>query len=106
MSGQEKLCAPTQLEKRLLVWFKKYPSMSEVPKHVSMATMDKIRNQARIRFNLALGVGFSLAFLYTAISSKRSIRKGDEGVMKQNIDWHKAYESDENIERKIPELKR
>lgn len=32
---QDRKYAPTNFQKRLLVWFKKYPSMSDVPDVVS-----------------------------------------------------------------------
>lgn len=67
--------------------------------------MNRVKDLARIRFNLALVGFFSVAFLVTAIQGKRASRRG-ESVHKTNIDWHKAYEDPTNVEKQLPDIRR
>jgi hypothetical protein len=93
------------LEKRILVWFKRYPSMKEVPDLVSASTLKRFKDKARIRLNILFVAGFSVAFYVSALQGKRAMERG-ESVTQSNIDWHKEYNSPDNVDLKIPTIKR
>lgn len=83
--------SPSLWDKRILVWTKKYPSVDQVPEHVSRETMDKARNKARIYTNLLMGAATILACIAMIISGKRAAKRG-ESVQKMNVDWHKKQD--------------
>ncbi|XP_055373468.1 UPF0389 protein CG9231 isoform X1 [Condylostylus longicornis] len=84
---------PTNLEKRFLVWTKKYKSVDEVPSHVSVETMERCRNRMRIKVANIMMVLTAVGCIVMVISGKNAMGRG-ESVTKQNLDWHKKYNED------------
>ncbi|XP_055373469.1 UPF0389 protein CG9231 isoform X2 [Condylostylus longicornis] len=84
---------PTNLEKRFLVWTKKYKSVDEVPSHVSYEIMERCKSKVRIRFTNYFMIIASVGCIVMVISGKNAMGRG-ESVTKQNLDWHKKYNED------------
>jgi hypothetical protein len=85
----------SNIEKKMLVWTKKYPSVDKVPNFVSQAEMERARNKVRI-----YGTGYMM--LATLIIcgiimyiSKQEVRSG-ESWAKQNMEWHKSMQDQKN----------
>lgn len=81
--------APNRLEKYLLVWIKKYPSIKDVPERVSPDEMERVRNWARIKINIAACIATVFGCIYMVKVGKDAMKRG-ESVKQMNIDWHKA----------------
>ncbi|XP_013777697.1 UPF0389 protein CG9231-like isoform X1 [Limulus polyphemus] len=79
---------PNGFEKRLLVWYKKYPSVVEVPDFVPQSTMERIRNVARIRINIFLCFVTALACIGMIYSGKKAAERG-ESFAQMSRDFHK-----------------
>lgn len=78
----------TDMEKRFLVWTKKYKTVAEVPPFVGQATMERCRNRMRIKIaNYMMGATL-VACLAMVYLGKQDHKRG-ESVAKQNIEWHK-----------------
>ncbi|XP_035221314.1 UPF0389 protein GA21628-like, partial [Stegodyphus dumicola] len=78
---------PNTLEKYLLVWMKKYPSVTDVPKTVTYDMMEKVRNWARIKINIFfcfVTIAVCVGMIY---SGKKAAERG-ETLQKMNIKWH------------------
>ncbi|KAL8578374.1 hypothetical protein ACOMHN_031748 [Nucella lapillus] len=63
----EPLHRTSYLDKKILVWTKRYPSVSKVPNEVSRARMKRAKDVFRIRvsFGMALGIwGFGVAYVW------------------------------------------
>ncbi|KAI1299335.1 putative UPF0389 protein [Halotydeus destructor] len=104
MSNEGRNYSPSNLERRILVWYKKFPSVEEVPNHVSLATMEKVKSKARIHLNLVLVGIFSVGFFVTALQGRKA-RDAGHTVEKLNIDWHRQYNDPSNVEKKLPEIR-
>ncbi|XP_054707995.1 UPF0389 protein CG9231-like [Uloborus diversus] len=83
----DKAHAPNTLEKYLLVWMKKYPSVKEVPNHVTFAMMERVRNSARIRIGIFLTILTGLVSVGMIYSGKQAAKRG-ESLVKMNRQWH------------------
>ncbi|XP_041971341.1 UPF0389 protein CG9231 [Aricia agestis] len=84
---------PTEFQKTLLVWTKKYKSKEEIPSLVSSETIDRARTEARIKFSNFLIVLTALGSFSAILLGKAAAKRG-ESVHKMNLDWHKQYEED------------
>ncbi|GIY82400.1 UPF0389 protein GA21628 [Caerostris darwini] len=78
---------PNLLEKYLLVWMKKYPSVAEVPKYVKPDLMEKVRNKTRIKLNIYFCIVTAFVCLLMVYSGKKAAERG-ESVRKMNVQWH------------------
>ncbi|GFS53492.1 UPF0389 protein CG9231 [Nephila pilipes] len=78
---------PNLLEKYLLVWMKKYPSVADVPKYVTPEVMEKVRNKSRIKINIVFCFITAAVCVIMIFSGKRAAERG-ESVRKMNIQWH------------------
>lgn len=78
--------APTNIDKRMLVWVKRYPSMTEVPSQVTLDCMLQARSKVRVRVCNIMMVVSLIGFLVAAISGKREVASGNT-LFKRNQDW-------------------
>jgi len=81
---------PTNFQKRLLVWNQKYPSVAEVPEHVSASEIKNSYDWFRIRTSIGMMIAGSIGFLVMAIIAKKE-RDAGESLQKQNLRWHEEY---------------
>ncbi|XP_068631194.1 UPF0389 protein CG9231 [Battus philenor] len=81
---------PSDFEKTILVWTKKYKNKSEIPAFVSAEIIDRSRSEARIKISNVLMVLTALASLGAIIAGKAAAKRG-ESVHQYNLDWHKKY---------------
>uniref|UniRef100_A0A182SIR1 Uncharacterized protein n=1 Tax=Anopheles maculatus TaxID=74869 RepID=A0A182SIR1_9DIPT len=81
---------PNALEKRMLVFTKRYKSIEEVPKFVSQEKMERVRNQVRIKIANYMMIATAIGCIVMVISGKKAQERG-ESVAKMNLDWHKEY---------------
>ncbi|XP_076373385.1 UPF0389 protein CG9231-like [Tachypleus tridentatus] len=81
---------PNSVEKRMLVWFRKYPSFSDVPDFVPQNVMERVRNKARIRLNIYFCVLAAIGCYAMILSGKRAHNRG-ESVRKMNEDFHERH---------------
>lgn len=81
------------LEKRFLVWTKKFKSIDEVPAYIAPEIMDKARNRIRIRVANIMMVGTLVACLLIAINGRKARQAGDS-VQKRNLAWHQELKEE------------
>ncbi|XP_052893918.1 UPF0389 protein CG9231 [Anopheles moucheti] len=81
---------PNALEKRMLVFMKRYKSIEEVPNFVSQEKMERVRNQVRIKIANYMMIATAIGCIVMVISGKKAQERG-ESVAKMNLDWHKEY---------------
>lgn len=79
------------LERKLLVMFKKYNSKEEVPTYVNQDVVEKVRNKFRIRVANIMMLLTMIGCILMVISGKKAVEQGDS-VMKMNQDWHQEYQ--------------
>ncbi|KAJ8727601.1 hypothetical protein PYW07_001720 [Mythimna separata] len=84
---------PTEFQKFILVWTKKFKTKEEIPTYVSGELIDKSRSQARIKIANVLMLLTALAS-FGAIMVGKSAAKRGESVHQYNLDWHKKYEEE------------
>ncbi|XP_049297629.1 UPF0389 protein CG9231 [Anopheles funestus] len=82
--------SPNALEKRMLVFTKRYKSIEEVPNFVSQEKMERVRNQVRIKIANYMMIATAIGCIVMVISGKKAQERG-ESVAKMNLDWHKEY---------------
>ncbi|XP_055530535.1 UPF0389 protein CG9231 [Wyeomyia smithii] len=82
--------APNNLEKKMLVFTKKYKSVDEIPSFVNQDVMERCRNQVRIKLANYLMLATAIGCLIMIVSGKKAQERG-ESVQKMNLDWHKEY---------------
>uniref|UniRef100_A0A182JP53 Uncharacterized protein n=1 Tax=Anopheles christyi TaxID=43041 RepID=A0A182JP53_9DIPT len=82
--------APNALEKRMLVFTKRYKSIDEVPNFVSQEKMERVRNQVRIKIANYMMIATAIGCIIMVISGKKAQERG-ESVSQMNLDWHKEY---------------
>jgi len=102
---QERLTTPTDLERKLLVFYKKFSSLESMPNRVSAQSVEMVRNKARVHLNLAMVGVFSGVFLYTCWSGKQAARRG-VSVERMNREFHAEYNDPANVDGKMPEIRR
>uniref|UniRef100_A0A182WX15 Uncharacterized protein n=1 Tax=Anopheles quadriannulatus TaxID=34691 RepID=A0A182WX15_ANOQN len=81
---------PNALEKRMLVFMKRYKSIEEVPNFVSQEKMERVRNQVRIKIANYMMIATAIGCIVMVISGKKAQERG-ESVAQMNLDWHKEY---------------
>ncbi|XP_013190237.1 UPF0389 protein CG9231 [Amyelois transitella] len=84
---------PSEFQKFILVWTKKYKNKGEIPDFVSADLIEKSRSQARIKIANVLMLLTALASLGAILNGKAAAKRG-ESVHQMNLDWHKQYEED------------
>ncbi|XP_035918057.1 UPF0389 protein CG9231-like isoform X1 [Anopheles stephensi] len=82
--------SPNALEKRMLVFTKRYKSIEDVPNFVSQEKMERVRNQVRIKIANYMMIATAIGCIVMVISGKKAQERG-ESVAKMNLDWHKEY---------------
>ncbi|XP_015179037.1 PREDICTED: UPF0389 protein CG9231 [Polistes dominula] len=80
--------APTNLDKRMLVWVKRYPSMAEIPSQVTLDCMLQARSKVRVRICNIMIVITLIGFLIAAVSGKKEVASGNT-LFKIDQDWQK-----------------
>lgn len=81
---------PNNLEKRLLVFTKKYKSVDDIPAYINQDVMERCRNQVRIKMANYMMLATVIGCIIMVISGKQAQERGDT-VQKMNLDWHKEY---------------
>ncbi|KAL4716647.1 hypothetical protein ACJJTC_008282 [Scirpophaga incertulas] len=84
---------PTELQKFVLVWTKKFKNKEEIPDFVSPELIDRARNEARIKLANILMVLTALASFGAILAGKAAAKRG-ESVHQMNLDWHKKYQEE------------
>ncbi|XP_047526031.1 UPF0389 protein CG9231 [Pieris napi] len=84
---------PTEFQKFLLVWTKKYKSKADIPKYVTSDVIDRSRSQARIKLSNILMALTALGSVFAIWSGKNAAKRG-ESVHQMNLDWHKKYQEE------------
>ncbi|XP_045494272.1 UPF0389 protein CG9231 [Colias croceus] len=84
---------PSEFQKFLLVWTKKYKSKDEIPKFVTSELIDRSRSEARIKISNILMFLTALASGFAIWSGKNAAKRG-ESVHQMNLDWHKQYQEE------------
>ncbi|XP_053676236.1 UPF0389 protein CG9231 [Anopheles nili] len=82
--------SPNSLEKRMLVFAKRYKSVDEVPNFISQEKMERVRNQVRIKIANYMMIATAIGCIVMVISGKKAQERG-ESVAQMNLDWHKEY---------------
>jgi len=86
---------PTNYEKKLLVWTKRYKSMEEVPQFVPQDVMERARNLFRVYGMIGMMILTFLGCVVMIESGKRAHERG-ESVTQMNIEWHKRQREADN----------
>ncbi|XP_033225022.1 UPF0389 protein GA21628 [Belonocnema kinseyi] len=81
------------LDKYLLVWFKKYKSVADVPYQIREETMAHIHSKSRIRIANVLMVLGLLGCVWAVWSGKKEAASGDN-VQKRILDKNKKLRED------------
>ncbi|XP_032513120.2 UPF0389 protein GA21628 [Danaus plexippus] len=84
---------PSELQKLILVWTKKYKSKQDIPQLVAPDLIHRAQSEARIKISNILIVLTILASVAAVLSGKAAAKRG-ESVQQMNIDWHKKYNED------------
>ncbi|KAK6171237.1 hypothetical protein SNE40_019469 [Patella caerulea] len=77
--------APSNMQKKILVWTKYYKSIEEVPNEISRNKMDNAMDWFRIRACTYMIIATALACIVYAISGKRARNRG-ESLVQERID--------------------
>ncbi|KAG4076701.1 hypothetical protein HA402_001988 [Bradysia odoriphaga] len=81
---------PDNLERRFLVWTGRYKTIDDVPEYVNQQTMERTRNQVRIKGANIMILLTIMGCIYAVYSGKKAAEQG-ESVEKLNLDWHTKY---------------
>jgi len=76
----------SNFDKKVLVWVKRYPSIADVPKDVTVDCMLTARSRARIKACNYMIVATLIGCLGAVILGKKSAAKGDN-LFKQREEW-------------------
>ncbi|XP_012225372.1 UPF0389 protein GA21628 [Linepithema humile] len=76
----------TDFDKRVLVWVKRYPSIADVPKDVTVECLLTARSKARIKACNYMIIGTLIGCVIAVILGKRQAARG-ETLSKQREDW-------------------
>ncbi|KAH0944451.1 hypothetical protein HN011_007620 [Eciton burchellii] len=78
----------TNLDKRILVWVKRYPSIAEIPQNVTEECMLSARGKMRVKICNYMIVAIVIACVVNTVLGKQQAEKGDN-LIKQRKDWYK-----------------
>uniref|UniRef100_A0A336JY21 CSON014439 protein n=1 Tax=Culicoides sonorensis TaxID=179676 RepID=A0A336JY21_CULSO len=81
---------PSDFERKLLVWAKKYKTVQEVPEYVKVETMERARNRFQIKVSNWLMIISGVFCVYLIYNGKNARDRG-ESITKSNLQWHKEY---------------
>ena len=84
---------PSEFQKRILVWTKKYKTKEEIPDFVSAEIIERSRSEARIKIANVLMLLTALASFGAILAGKAAAKRG-ESVHQMNLDWHKKYQEE------------
>ncbi|XP_061710986.1 UPF0389 protein CG9231 [Cydia pomonella] len=85
---------PTNFQKFILVWTKKYKSKEEIPTFVSAEIIERSRSEARIKISNVLMLLTALASFGAIMAGKAAAKRG-ESVHQMNMDFHKQYRAEQ-----------
>ena len=83
----------SNLDKRILVWVKRYPSMDQVPDKVSIECIQKAHAIARVRGCLLMTVLAIIGFMVSVYMGKKGTAAG-KNVMTERLKWYKKVEEE------------
>ncbi|CAK9829888.1 Protein FAM162B [Anthophora retusa] len=77
----------SNIDKRILVWVKRYPSMEEVPPKVPIETM--LRAHSKIRIHICYGImAFAIIGFYVSVKiGKRDVASG-KNILTERAKWY------------------
>ncbi|VVC29579.1 Protein of unknown function DUF1075 [Cinara cedri] len=81
----------TKTKKFLCVWAKRFPTMNEVPDHVTPALWSKVRSIIRIKVANYTMLMIIVGCVVMVVTGKRARDRG-ETIMQRNLDWHQKYD--------------
>jgi len=90
----------TYIDKKSLVWDKRYKSIAEVPDELPQATIVSCRNKMRIRVNLFMILLTALAALAMVYTGKERAKTGDS-VEKRNLEKHRQLRAEKLEEDRL-----
>ncbi|KAI5644457.1 hypothetical protein NE865_03564 [Phthorimaea operculella] len=82
---------PSEFQKFILVWTKKFKTKEEIPTFVSPDLIERSRSEARIKIANVMMLMTALASLGAVFLGKAAAKRG-ESVHQMNKDWHKQYQ--------------
>lgn len=89
----------SDLEKRFLVWTKRYPNIKDVPNEVPNSVMDRCRNKMRIKICNYMMIFTIIGCVAMIITGKRAAARGDN-LPSRTIEWHKKLREEAEAEKK------
>ncbi|KAJ2952111.1 hypothetical protein O0L34_g4381 [Tuta absoluta] len=92
-SGAERMTPryrPSEFQKFILVWTKKFKTKDEIPTFVSPDLIERSRSEARIKIANVMMLLTALASLGAVFLGKAAAKRG-ESVHQMNLDWHQQY---------------
>ncbi|XP_067675922.1 UPF0389 protein GA21628-like [Haliotis asinina] len=84
---------PSNLDKRILVLQKVYPTVEAVPKEVSHAQILKSRDWFRIRVNLGMAAATIMACFLMIYVGKKEAKEG-KSISRQSVEWQKKLRAE------------
>ena len=81
------------LEKRFLVWTKKYKLLNDVPVYVPSSVMEKARSKMRIKVANLMIISTVIA-CFVVIKFGRDSRDRGDSLQKRNLEWHEQYKEE------------
>ncbi|XP_003706630.1 protein FAM162B [Megachile rotundata] len=88
----------TNLDKKILVWVKRFPSLAEVPDQVTIDCMQKAHTKARVRVCFIL-MGISIAaFIGSVIMGKRDVASG-KNILTERLKYYEKVREQANAEK-------
>ncbi|KAF7990584.1 hypothetical protein HCN44_000389 [Aphidius gifuensis] len=95
---------PNSLEKRILVWFKKYPSIDQVPVEVPIDIVQSATSKFRIRIANVMMVMTIIGCIYTVLTGKKEkAEKLAEAGVNDAVNNYRNQIIDEYKEQKTAE---
>lgn len=85
----------SNLDKKILVWVKRYPSLDEVPDRVTLECIQKAHSTARIRVSFILMGITILGFIGAIIMGKRDTASG-KNILTERLKHYEKIKAEAN----------
>ncbi|XP_003694589.1 protein FAM162B isoform X2 [Apis florea] len=100
----ETLHTLSNLDKRILVWVKRFPSMDQVPKQVSIRTIQLAHTKARIKVCFYMMAFAIIGSILAVISGKRDVAAG-KNIITERQKWYDKVKEQARKEAEMAEKK-
>ncbi|XP_076628825.1 UPF0389 protein CG9231 [Colletes latitarsis] len=77
---------PTAMDKRILVWVKRYPSIDAIPKQITYDCIQRAHTMARIRVCNYLIIFALVGFMFSIWSGKKDVASGKH-IISDRMNW-------------------